>query len=300
MTPFVVALMLFAAETPAAETPAATTTAGETPAATTLLVLDVTVASPDDIDKGAAETLAQLLAARAARFPIKVMSQADIRDLVELEGDKQAAGCDQSSASCLGEIAGALGADLVLATRAGKLDAVFVVSVQLFDAKNASAEGRASVEAWSLAEASAKLAPLVDDLIAKATGTSPVDTPKHAATAAPPVAIDDGMRFGLQVGGGSAVAVGGIVTVLGAVPALVYGSTKSELIDRTRNFDPSAASAADDVAAAQQLHDRAVNQKELYNGVGRWLVVTGVVVAVLGGAALAGGFLLPAPQGAGE
>src|SRR5512139_24219 len=42
-----------------------------------LLVLDVKAANPDDVDAGQAETLTQFIAARAARFPLDVVSMAD-------------------------------------------------------------------------------------------------------------------------------------------------------------------------------------------------------------------------------
>ena len=117
----------------------------------------------------------------------------DLRDLVELEGQKQVAGCDTSSSSCLGDLAGALGADLVLGTRAGKLDAVYVVSLQLYDARSTGNEGRTSVEAWSLAEASTKVGPAIDELLRKATGTAPSESSVAPLSKkeAPAIAIGD-------------------------------------------------------------------------------------------------------------
>lgn len=258
-----------------------------------LLVLDVKVANPEDIDAGAADTLTQFVAAHAARFPLEVVAMSDVRDVIELEGQKQAVGCDTSSSSCLGDLAGALGADLVLGTRAGKLDAVYVVSLQLFDARSAGAEGRASVQAWSIAEASAKAGPAIDELLRKATGSEPGES--HVAPLAPrdapAVAIDDDFRFGLQIGGGAAVGLGALVVVLGAVPALQYGAKKENLGELTRAFDGSDAQ----IAEATRLHREALEAKATYNNIGRWGIVAGTLVVLLGGSALAAGFLLPAP-----
>jgi hypothetical protein len=274
---------------------AATTAVPETAAAKKikLLVLDVKVANPDDIDAGAAETLTQFIAARAARFPIEVAAMADLRDLVELEGQKQAAGCDTSSSSCLSDLAGALGADLVLGTRAGKLDAVFVVSLQLYDARSTGSEGRASVEAWSLAEASTKAGPALDDLLRKATNSEPTETniAPLAKKDAPPVAIDDTFRLGLQIGGGAAASVGAVLVVLGVVPALQYNAKKENLGALTRSFTGDD----DDIAQATRLHREALEAKASYNNLGRWGVAGGTALVVLGGAALAAGFLLPSP-----
>lgn len=295
-TAFVIAAALAAQDAPApppAETAAPPAEQPSGPKKLKLLVLDVKVANPEDIDAGAADTLTQFVAAHAARFPLEVVAMSDVRDLVELEGQKQAMGCDTSSSSCLGDLAGALGADLVLGTRAGKLDAVYVVSLQLYDARTTGAEGRASVQAWSIAEASAKVGPAIDELLRKATGTEPTESniAPLGKRDAPPVAIDDDFRFALQVGGGAGIALGAIVVGLGVVPALQYGAKKENLGELTRAFDGSD----EQIAEATRLHREALDAKATYNNLGRWGVVTGTLLIVLGGAAVAAGFLLPSP-----
>ena len=278
---------------------APTTTVSEAPASTEpkrlkLLVLDVKAANPDDVDAGQVETLTSFIAARAARFPFDVVSSADIRDMLELEGQKQEVGCDTTSTSCLGEIAGALGADLVLSTRAGKLDAVYVIALQLFDARAATGEGRASVEAWSLGEATPKIGPAVDELLTKATGAVPTEsTVAPLAPKETPLAVDDDLRFGLKVAGGAAAGVGVVTAILGAVPALVYSSKKDDLGVRTDRFED--ANAVRQLEQAQKVHEEALSAKALYNDVGRWAVLGGALLVVAGGATLAAGFLLPAP-----
>lgn len=282
---------------PAAATaaaPAVAPAAATAPRRLKLLVLDVKAANPDDVDAGQVETLTSFIAARAARFPFDVVSTADIRDLLELEGQKQAAGCDTAATSCLGEIAGALGADLVLSTRAGKLDAVYVIALQLFDARAATAEGRASVEAWSLGEATPKIGPAVDELLSKATGAAPAEASATVVTPrASTLAVDDNLRLGLQIGGGGAAALGVGAAMLGAVPALVYGQKKNELTVRTDRF--SDANAAQQLEESAQVHKEALEMKALYNDAGRWAVVGGALLLVSGAGMLAAGLLLPAP-----
>lgn len=299
MTALVLALALCAQAqppaSPASPAPTAPTEASPAPREPRikLLVLDAKVANPEEIDAGQAETLTHFVAARAARFPIDVTAMADVRDLIALEGQKQAAGCDTSSSSCLADVAGALGADLVLSTRAGKLDAVYVISLQLYDARSTGAEGRASVEAWSLAEASTKMGPALDDLLRKATGSEPRETniAPLSKKDAPSVALDDSLRFALQVGGGVGTAVGAVLVGVGVVPALQYNAKKGDLGELTRNFNGSQAQ----VTEATRLHREAVEAKAAYNKLGRWGVLSGGVLIVLGGAALAAGFVLPAP-----
>src|ERR1043166_587870 len=131
--------------TPAPTPPAPATTTK--PAKWKLLVLDATA---PDLEKSQADTLTSYIASRAARFPsLQVLSAGDLREMVTVEATKQASGCDEDNKSCLAEIAGALGAEFVLTTRAGKLDGVYVVSLQVFDARIASAEGHESVQGWS-------------------------------------------------------------------------------------------------------------------------------------------------------
>ena len=262
------------------------------PARWKLLVLDVASADPADVNKGQGETLSSYIAGRAARFAsLEVVSSADLRDLAKLEGEKQAAGCDEASASCLAEIAGALGADFVLSTRAGKLDAVYVVSLQLFDARVATAEGRGSVQGWTLAELPEKIGPVVDEILSKATGDKPHEAVVVQKVAGPAVTVDDTHRFGLQVGGGAAVLAGGIAIALGATPAILYGQKKDALQKATASFDGSA----DAIARASRVHDDAVGLRDLYDGVGRWGVLGGTALVIGGGAALAAGFFLPPP-----
>lgn len=258
---------------------------------TRLLVLDT---AGSDLEKSQAETLTAFLASRAARFiPLEVISSADLRDLVALQAEKQSTGCTEDSTACLAEIAGALGAELVLSTRAGKLDAVYVVSLQLFDAKSATAVGRASVQAWSLAELPAKLGPALDEILRNATHTSPVD-PLTASSSSKPPLLSPELKTPLLLGGAAGAGTGLLLAGAGITPALMYASSKGELAKATGGFTGEDAQ----IAAAQELRARALGQRDFYNGVGRWLVLSGVALAVVGGAALAVSFFLPETEGA--
>lgn len=81
--------------------------------------------------------------------PLDVLSGADVRAMVELEGEKQAMGCE-SDTSCLAEIAGAMGARLVVFGQIAKLGTRYVLNLSLFDSEEGKAVGRSAVAADTL------------------------------------------------------------------------------------------------------------------------------------------------------
>lgn len=87
----------------------------------------------DNVDAALARNLTEVLTAEANRIAgLDVISMADIQALLGLEEKKQILGCDD--VSCLAEIGGALGADVILSSRIGKVGDTYVISVRAFDA----------------------------------------------------------------------------------------------------------------------------------------------------------------------
>jgi hypothetical protein len=126
-----------------------------------VLVLDV---ETKDLRPGEVETLTSLITAHLARYPqLDVVSGADIKRLVDLEAQKQSAGCDEGS--CLSEIAGAIGAQLVFFGQAGKLGSTIVVTLNVFDANKGQAVGRQPIEARDLGQLPALVGPAVDNMV---------------------------------------------------------------------------------------------------------------------------------------
>ena len=80
-----------------------------------------------------------------ARPGVKVIAPDDIRALLEQEANLQMMGCDDDS--CLAEIGGALGADLLVKSRVTKLEKAFAVSLSAVDPNRAAAVGRSS-QTW--------------------------------------------------------------------------------------------------------------------------------------------------------
>lgn len=259
------------------------------PQRTKLLVLDVQGA---ELEPAQRDTLTGTITARAARFSsLDVLSSQDLRQLADLRSDQAAAGCEDASSSCMAELANALGAELVLATRAGKLDAVTVITLQLFEVKKGAAAGRASVQGWSLPEVTDKVGLALDELLVRATGEQPNDQVAPSLPAGPrPDAGASPVGTGLLVGGAVALALGVVVGGLGATPALLYGGKKQELVELTADFDGSQ----DQLVQASRLHREANDLRQLYNGVGRFGVIAGLLLVPLGGGALALSFAWPA------
>ncbi|HEY4220319.1 MAG TPA: hypothetical protein VGO62_03235 [Myxococcota bacterium] len=126
-----------------------------------VLVLDV---KSKDLSASEVETLTSLITAQLSRYQqLDVLSSVDIHRLVDLESQKQTVGCD--SGSCLSELAGALGAELVFFGQAGKLGTTVVLTLNVFDAKKNEAVGRQPVEARDISQLPDLVGPAIDRMV---------------------------------------------------------------------------------------------------------------------------------------
>ncbi len=107
-----------------------------------VLVLDLDVSSADTVQTKLINGLVTDSVARLGKY--EVVSSGDVRQLVEVEADKTAAGCETSS--CLAEVAGAMGARWVVFGTLGRLGTLTVVTLSLFDTRAAKAAGRQRIE----------------------------------------------------------------------------------------------------------------------------------------------------------
>jgi len=90
--------------------------------------------------KALSDNLVGIVAAEIARLGHNVVSTADINAMLSLEKQKELMGC--SEISCLAEIGGALGADLMVSGSVGKLGDVFSLTMTLVDPKKADTKQR--------------------------------------------------------------------------------------------------------------------------------------------------------------
>jgi hypothetical protein len=92
-----------------------------------------------------AATLTEVTAVAAASVRgTEVLSTRDIEKIMELESQKQLVGCNASD--CLAELAGALGARLVVFGELGALDDQLVLTLNLYDAESARSIARQLVQ----------------------------------------------------------------------------------------------------------------------------------------------------------
>ena len=109
--------------------------------------------------KGASASLAQaltpiLVAELSRRQGMSVIAQEDVRALLENEAHKQSLGCDD--ASCMTEIAGSLGTELLVSSSLAKIGKQHVINLTLFDVQKAKAFRRSSARQAGGEEAAAE------------------------------------------------------------------------------------------------------------------------------------------------
>lgn len=242
--------------------------------ARSVLVMDLTANS---IDAGTVDAVESILADGLARRPgLKVVRGKEVRQLLELEAEKQVAGCE-TDASCLAELAGALGAELVVTGQVAKLDSLLVLTLNLTDVRTVESVGRARIEVEELSALPAAIDAEIPRFVARVTEVSP-----PPATAVPP--MTPWATYGV-IGGALAVAVvgGGVAIFLGVQ------TTTSAAVSEARGRLEAAATpveavkAREDLEAAIRWHDASVG--------GLW-VGTAVAAAGLAVATGAAGSLL--------
>lgn len=194
-----------------------------------VLVLDFKVAgAPAEMGSVVANVVAVELG-ELSRFD--VFTSKDMRALLDREAVKQGIGCDDSGDSCLAELAGALGAKLVVYGDVSKLDTAFLVNVNLFDASRAIGLGRANVEVSSADQLPDRIGAAVRKLVNGDPGMGPLHV----------VGIT-----GLALGGALATAgtIGAILAFNVETDATALGTDKQAALDTHPVWSITAAAGA--------------------------------------------------------
>jgi hypothetical protein len=288
-----------AEEKPPETTPAATNEAPpEKKKATRVLVMDL---SNNGVEDRVIKTLSSLLTSELSTYPgLEVLSGADVRRLIELEMERQSAGCADDSA-CLAEVAGALGAEKVVFGDVGKLGDLMVINLTLYDAATNKSGRRSTLQAKNEEDLPGRLKPAIADLLFGAGLISSEESTARKKGAPTQAGNSSDSRVAEKSGGPGAlpwvvVGVGALLAAGGSV-ALVFsglsyqavGAAYDEIETAQQGFDqdPNAA-AVERGARAQERADAAEAQ---WQGLGLPLAIAGGVGLPLGAVAIIGGVL---------
>lgn len=237
------------------------------------------------VDANAASIVTGLVTtALANEQRLEVISSADVRRQLDLEASRQSMGCDVNASSCLADVAGAMGARLVVSGQLGTLGDVVILTLNLFDSNAGAAVGRVSIKEASLEAVGGRVDAAVAQLIAPFMQSLPpaagqrarvlvldiepptASTSTTTTTAPPPAASSPLFSIGVGglIGGAVVAGVGGVL--------LVIASGKDGEADKANN-----------AVAANALYD----DRDVFGGWGFSSLGVGAVVAVAGGVALA-------------
>jgi len=218
---------------------------------------------------------------------VDVLTPADLRAALSLEGERQIIGCGATE-SCLAEIAAALDARAILYGTLGTLGDELVVQLNLFDSQRATSAGRASVRGKDISAiagpAEAKTKELVRAFFTKNGGQSVkllvLDLEVIGVTSAPTASADkpttadaDAELPWLTIGGASAAGLGVIGVVVGAI------FDAAAITSATRAAEPSLS--VKDARAAYAESDSNATAAIVSYAAGAVLVVGGLALVVV-------------------
>ncbi len=237
------------------------------------------------VDANTAQALSELTTVAAARHKVfDVISSADVRRALELEANKQIAGCSEAT-SCMAEIAGAMGARYVVFGSVASIGTQILLSLNLFDSKLATSAGRVSIKAGSVDDLLAHVDGAVDELLGPADSEATtaggarvrllmMDL-EHATKQPEPPPAPSGATSQLEVwstgtwmllGGGGAIVAGGAIMGGGVLAGITAQSGDTQA--RKEAFQDDAV--------------RVYGDRDFYATIANSLYVVGAVVAVSG------------------
>lgn len=205
---------------PAREAPPPETLPGVQAPKKTLLVLEL---EPIEVSPSTVRVINQLVTETYSRRPeLHVVAASDLQKLLELEATKSSMGCDD--ATCLSEIAGAMGARYVVFGSVGRLGDLLVVTLNVFDAERAEAVQRHTIQVRDAERVPEELEVVVlgkERSAPSAPAASAVPAPEGAAQASDEPDEVPTLAF---VGGGAS-ALGALCLAGAGVGALLVDGT---------------------------------------------------------------------------
>ncbi len=214
------------AEVPAAALPPPSSVAPPSRSLPRLVVLGLQAGG--GVDPTVASGLTDAVSAEIGRKGyFVVMSQADIGTIVSQERQKQMVGCTETSAMCMEELAGAVGARFVMSGQVTRLGEAYQLSLQTLDTQKAAPLGRSTRIAAGLEE----LQRALPYAVAEATATPPPKPPSRV------------LPYTLMAVGGGLVLGGGVWGLQafgqeeGLVRELAIGETQESVLKTRAYYD---------------------------------------------------------------
>ena len=246
------------------------------PVAPKLIILDLVPG--EGVDPTVAISLSSTLTVELERRAVfEVVSSRDIAAALGLERQRQLLGCGDGT-SCVAELSGAFGAQLVLSGTLVRMGDAFALNLQTTDSKTMKSIGRSVRIAKQLSD----LAPTLPFAVAEATGLPAPPEPSRVAPL-------------MLIGAGAAAVVGG--AVVGMQVLFKDRDVKQELQLAQTNpsvLRPASAYDADLATIATQKTIAVITLSA-----GAALVALGVVLYPRPGSTSFAVTLIPAPGGVG-
>ena len=225
-----------------------------------------------NLDEESAQLITSVTGVALSEFEgVDLISGADIKRAIELEGEKELMGCDPEASSCLAEIAGAMAAEFVVLGEVGKLGESTLATITLYSPEEVKSLGRISIQVQSLEEYPAKvrekLPTLMGDLLESRGFARPV------VSASEPEKSSFALVPAITLGAGAiSTLVGGALLIFGTQPIRDYS-------DAETLFESDKERGREAAALAQKNWDES----------GFALSALGTTLALLGGITLATG-----------
>ncbi len=229
-----------------------------------------------NLDEKTAKLISSFITAELSQHPtLDIISGEDMRRMMELEAEKQTVGCDDNN-NCLAELAGALGADLVIYGELGKLGNQYMLQQSLFNTKAGKAMARISVQSESVDSIPGQLRPklryLVKDFLPEdasdgghAVAVQPTAPAAPDPVKAKPIPLTSWVLYG---SGGLGLIAGSVMTYLGSQSLTAFD-------EANKIYEESLSSGQEDPEFLTKMGAKE-DAEENWNALGQSLLWGGV------------------------
>jgi len=254
-----------------------------------LFACALAAAAPPDADTASLTAIVADVAGRGDG--ISVVTRKDLAQLLEMGASQQSMGCDDASATCLAEVAQALGAEIIVRGELGSIDNERSLSLSVLNSADLTSTARAVVRGRTIGDLGNEVARVLPGLVQKVrpagekatrlfvTDVERVDGGTVVAGGGVSAGVVDRPVSWAVVTGGVAVGVG----ALGLATAVV-----SEL--QVQALQDQIAARDVDVLTPKQAQ-QALEDRDSWAFVGQVAWIAGGALAVAGGALLVVGLM---------